>query len=198
MEPTYFETPDELRAWFAEHSETDPELWVGFRRKASGLPTITWSEAVDEALCVGWIDGIRKGVDETGYMNRFTPRKRTSTWSAINVAKVADLTAAGRMTPAGLRAFEARLESKTGIYSYENPALAQALRREDLDRLRANAAAWAWWEAQSPSYRKQAAWWVNSARQDATRARRLETLISDCAAGRPIKPLSYGRARATK
>jgi uncharacterized protein YdeI (YjbR/CyaY-like superfamily) len=195
VKPTFFETPEELRAWLAEHSESESELWVGLRRKSSGVPSVTWSDVVDEALCVGWIDGIRKGIDDTSYMNRLTPRKRGSNWSAVNVAKVAELTKAGRMKAAGIRAFEARLESKTGVYSYENPEQAQELAADDLDRLRANPGAWSWWQAQSVSYRKQAAWWVNSAKQVSTRERRLEALIADCAANRPIKPMSYGRAR---
>jgi uncharacterized protein YdeI (YjbR/CyaY-like superfamily) len=169
VKPTFFATPEELRAWLAEHAETESELWVGLRRKSSGLPSVSWSDVVDEALCVGWIDGIRKGIDGTSYMNRLTPRKRGSNWSAV--------------------------ESKTGVYSYENPERAQELAAADVDRVRANAPAWSWWQAQSVSYRKQAAWWVNSAKQASTRERRLEALIADCAANRPIKPMSYGRAR---
>jgi uncharacterized protein YdeI (YjbR/CyaY-like superfamily) len=191
VKPTFFETPEELRAWLAEHAETESELWVGLRRKSSGLRSVSWSDVVDEALCVGWIDGIRKGIDGTSYMNRLTPRKRGSNWSAVNVAKVAELTKAGRMKAAGIAAFEARLESRTGIYSYENPL--RELVPQDVDRLRANPHAWAWWQAQSPSYRKQTAWWVNSAKGAATRERRLEALIADGAAGRPAGPMSYGR-----
>jgi uncharacterized protein YdeI (YjbR/CyaY-like superfamily) len=196
--PVFFETPEQLRAWFEQHASTEIELWVGMRRKASGLPTISWSEAVDEALCVGWIDGVRYRVDDTGYTTRFSPRKRGSTWSAVNVAKVAKLTAEGRMQPAGLIASEARLESRTAIYSYENPPVIRELAAEETDRLQANTRAWAWWTAQAPFYRKQASFWVASARQQATRERRLETLIADCEAGRLIKPMTYGkRSRPT-
>ena len=192
--PVFFETPEQLRAWFDQHADSQTELWVGFRRKATGLATVSWSEAVDEALCVGWIDGVRYGVDETGYTMRFTPRKRGSIWSAVNVGKVAALTAEGRMKAAGLSAFEARQDARTAVYSYENPPVSQELEPEQVDRLHANPGAWAWWTAQAPYYRKQASAWVCSAKQAATRDRRLETLIADCAAGRPIKPMSYGKS----
>jgi uncharacterized protein YdeI (YjbR/CyaY-like superfamily) len=193
-EPIFFDTPEALRAWFEANAETAPELIVGFRRKASGLPTISWSAAVDEALCFGWIDGIRRGIDEISFSNRFTPRRRGSAWSTVNVAKVEALIAAGRMKPAGTKAFEARTEARTGIYSYENPATPiRELAPDELDRLRANADAWAWWTGKPAGYRRLASTWVASAKQPATRERRLVTLIEDCAAGRPIKPLSYGK-----
>lgn len=192
---TFFATPDELRAWFDVHAETEPELLVGFRRKSSCLRTISWSEAVDEALCVGWIDSIRRTVDESSYSNRFTPRRRDSNWSAVNVAKVAELTGAGRMKPAGIVAFEARRASRTAIYSYENPATPlPELAPEELDRLRANAQAWEWWSSRAPGYRRLASGWVASAKQAVTRERRLESLIADCEAGRVIKPMTYGKS----
>src|SRR5215208_225233 len=119
MKITYFRSPAELRKWFAKHHAAATELWVGYYKKGSGKPSITWPESVDEALCVGWIDGIRKSLGDESYVIRFTPRKARSTWSAVNVARVAELTREGRMTPAGLAAFEARAPDRTGIYAYE-------------------------------------------------------------------------------
>jgi len=184
----FFETPDQWRAWLEEHHERATEVEVGFRRKASGLPTMTWSEAVDEALCFGWIDGVRRGIDETSYRIRFTPRKKGSVWSRVNVDNVARLTEAGRMRPAGVAAFEARTAERSGVYSHERP---QALAPEYEARLRANAAAWEDWSSRPPSYRRQAAHWVASAKREETRERRLAQLIESCAAGRRVPPLSY-------
>jgi uncharacterized protein YdeI (YjbR/CyaY-like superfamily) len=119
MKPRFFAAQDGFRAWLERNHDTATELWVGFHRKGSGKPSISWPEAVDQALCFGWIDGIRKRVDDTGYMNRFTPRKPTSTWSDRNVKRARELIELGLMAPAGLRAFEARRDNPTGIYSYE-------------------------------------------------------------------------------
>jgi uncharacterized protein YdeI (YjbR/CyaY-like superfamily) len=186
--PTFFERPDEFRAWLDEHHEDEGELWVGFRKKASGTPSITWPEAVDEALAVGWIDEIRKSIDAESYMIRFTPRRARSVWSAVNIRRAQELIELGRMTPAGLRAFEARRENRSGVYSYEQ-------RTVDLDepyarQLRANEAAWEFFSSRPPSYRKAAAWWVVSAKKEETRLRRLATLIEDSAHGRTIGPLT--------
>lgn len=188
MEARFFETPAEWRAWLEANHATETEVEVGFRRKASGLPSMTWSESVDEALCFGWIDGVRRGIDETSYRIRFTPRKKGSIWSKVNVEKVAQLTAAGRMRPPGLAAFEARTEARSGIYSHERP---QTLPPEYEARLRANAAAWDDWSARPKTYRRQAAHWVASAKREETRERRLAQLIESCAAGRKVPPLSY-------
>src|ERR687897_748387 len=117
-EPTFFATPADFRAWLEKHHEREQELFVGFYKKGSGLPSMTWPEAVDEALCFGWIDGVRKSIDETSYANRFTPRKARSTWSAVNIKRVHELIVQGRMRPAGLRAFAARAEESAGFYSY--------------------------------------------------------------------------------
>jgi uncharacterized protein YdeI (YjbR/CyaY-like superfamily) len=185
VEVHFFETPEQWRAWLEEHHDSETEVEVGFRRKASGLPSMTWSESVDEALCFGWIDGVRRGIDETSYRIRFTPRKKGSIWSKVNVENVARLTEQGRMRPAGLAAFEAR--KKVGVYSHERP---QALPPEYEARLRANAAAWEDWSARAPSYRRQAAHWVASAKREETRERRLAQLIESCAAGRKVAPLS--------
>ena len=184
-QPVYFATPDELRAWLAEHHERAAELWLGFFRKETGEPSITWPEAVDEALCVGWIDGVRKRVDERRYVIRFTPRKPRSTWSAVNVARMAELTRLGRVQPAGLAAFERRAPERTGIYAYEQRATA-ALDAAAERTFRANAAAWEFFQAQAPSYRRTITWWVVSARREETRRKRLATLIEQSALGRRL------------
>ena len=187
MDVRYFATPAELRAWLAEHHATATELWVGFHRKETGRPSVTWPEVVDEALCVGWIDGIRKRVDEGSFTIRLTPRKRGSIWSAVNIANVARLTAEGRMTPAGLAAFALRDEAKSRVYSYER---ATASLPDDLEaRFRANPDAWRFFEAQPPGYRKLSTFWVVSAKRDETRAKRLDQLIEDSAAGRRLGAL---------
>jgi len=181
-------TPDELRDWFDANHETATELWLGYFKVSSGRAGLTWSQAVDEALCVGWIDGVRYSLDDATHAQRFTPRRKGSTWSAINVGKVAALIAEGRMRPAGIAAFEARTPEKTAIYSYEREAA--AFSDEETAQLRADSAAWADWERRPPSYRKAATHWVTSAKQAATRERRLTTLIADHAAGRKPRPLT--------
>jgi uncharacterized protein YdeI (YjbR/CyaY-like superfamily) len=189
MEPIFFATPDELRAWLEEHHETQTELLVGFHKRATGRPSITWQESVDEALCFGWIDGVRRGIDEGSYSIRFTPRKARSTWSAINVRRVGELTELGRMRPAGLAAFERRSEDRTAIYSHERrtPAVFEPAMEQ---RFRADAGAWSWFEAQAPSYRRAATHWVISAKKPETRERRLDRLIGDSAQGRAVPPLA--------
>jgi uncharacterized protein YdeI (YjbR/CyaY-like superfamily) len=189
MSPIYFATPEEFRAWLEANHETATELWVGFHRKGSGKPSMTWPEAVDEALCVGWIDGIRKRVDDERYAQRFTPRRPGSNWSAVNVARVAELIAQGRMRPAGLRAFAARTTDHTAVYSYERRHEAE-LGEEFEARFRANEPAWDYFQAQSPSYRQTAIWWVVSAKREETRLKRLTTLLEDSAQGRRIKLLA--------
>jgi uncharacterized protein YdeI (YjbR/CyaY-like superfamily) len=187
----FFATPAELRDWFDANHETAKELWLGYYRKSTGRPSVDWSQAVDEALCVGWIDGVRRSVDDTSHVQRFTPRRKGSTWSAINVAKVAALTREGRMRPAGLAAFEARTAANTAIYSYER-AVADFSPDEEA-RLQANPAAWADWEARPPSYRRAVTHWVTSAKGAATRERRLEALMADSAAGRKVGPMRWSR-----
>jgi uncharacterized protein YdeI (YjbR/CyaY-like superfamily) len=183
----FFSSPDELRDWFDANHATATELWLGHYRKSTGRPTIAWSDAVDEALCVGWIDGVRYSLDDKRFAQRFTPRRKGSNWSAINVQKVADLRAQGRMRPAGLAAFEARTPERTGVYSYEREAA--ALTDDENTTIKANAAAWADWERRPPSYRRAATHWIVSAKKPETRARRLQTLIEDSAAARPVPPL---------
>jgi uncharacterized protein YdeI (YjbR/CyaY-like superfamily) len=180
----YFRSPAEFRKWLAAHHATETELLVGFHRKGTGRPSLTWPESVDEALCFGWIDGVRKRVDEMRYTIRFTPRRKTSIWSAINIARVAELSRLGRMKPAGVKAFQARDEKRSAIYAYENRPKALAPAYEKV--LRRDKAAWAFFQAQPPSYRKLAAFWVMSARKEETRQKRLARLIADSAAGKRI------------
>ena len=186
--PIFFARPAEFRAWLDAHHQSERELWVGFYKKDSGRPSITWPESVDEALCVGWIDGIRKTIDTTSYKIRFTPRKPTSTWSAVNIARVAELTREKRMRPAGLAAFKQRKDAKSGIYAYEQRQNA-AFDPAQEQQFRANPKAWKFFEAQPAGYRKTATWWVISAKRPETRQKRLATLIGDSAARLPIPQL---------
>jgi uncharacterized protein YdeI (YjbR/CyaY-like superfamily) len=189
LAPVFFVTPDELRAWFSGHHETETELAVGFHKKGSGTPGLTWPESVDQALCFGWIDGVRRGIDAVRYQIRFTPRKARSTWSAVNIARFGELTAAGLVTPAGVAAFEARRPERSGIYSYEQRPTAELDAAAEAE-FRAREGAWEFFGAQPPSYRKTAIWWVVSAKRPETRARRLTTLIEDSAAGRRLGQLA--------
>ncbi len=180
--PQFFETAEPWRAWLAQHHHTHTSLIVGFYKAQSNRQSMTWPESVDEALCYGWIDGVRKRIDDVRYLIRFTPRKSGSIWSAVNIARVAELTAAARMMPSGVQAFEARQEDRSRVYAYEQSAHA-ALAPEDEARFRAQPAAWAFFSAQAPWYRKQMLWRVVSAKQHATRQRRLALLIDASAAG---------------
>ena len=188
-EAIFFETPAELRAWLEEHHATASELWVGYYKKASGRRSLTWSQVVDEALCFGWIDGKAQRIDEHRYRQRLTPRRPNSNWSAVNVAKVAELRAQGRMTPAGEAAFAARREDRSVVYSYERRHEA-AFDAEQETTFRQNPSAWRWFGAQSPSYRTTATFWVVSAKRPETRARRLATLIECSANERRVPALS--------
>lgn len=183
-----FASADEFRNWLEANHDSARELWVGYYRKGAPKRSMTYLQAVEEALCFGWIDGITRRIDEEVHANRFTPRRKGSSWSAVNIAKVAELRAAGRMHPAGLKAFENRDRRRDGVYSYENAA--RQLPAAEEGRLRANPEAWAFWQSQPPSYRRNAAYWVLSAKREETRERRLETVIADSAAGRRIKPLA--------
>jgi len=180
-EPLYFQSPQDFRAWLAVHAANARELIVGYHKLGSGLPSMTWPESVDEALCVGWIDGIRKRVDELRYQIRFTPRRSNSIWSRVNIDRVTVLTAEGRMTPAGLAAFQKRIERRSIVYSYEHEGevlLPAAMERQ----FRRKPTAWAWFSAQPPGWRRQTLRWVLSAKQVATRERRLVQLIEASAA----------------
>ena len=178
----FFATRDEFRRWLEKYHDSESELLVGFYKKSSGRQSITWPEAVEEALCFGWIDGIRKSIDAESYYNRFTPRRKGSVWSRVNIRKVEELIASGRMHPAGLRAFEVRDPQKTERYSFERDK-APELTPEQEAQFRANETAWKFFQSQPPGYRKTATWWVVSARQEETQQRRLQTLIADSEAG---------------
>jgi uncharacterized protein YdeI (YjbR/CyaY-like superfamily) len=187
--PIYFESPAELRDWFDANHLTAVELWVGYWKKASGHPTVTWGEAVLEALCVGWIDGVRYSVDAERSRQRFTPRRKGSNWSAVNMRNVERLTAEGRMRPAGLAAYERRTEARTAVYSYEQRHEARLTDAEEA-RFRAQPAAWSWFQDRPRSYRTAATWWVASPKRPETRERRLASLIEESAAGRTPKALT--------
>ncbi len=189
MRPLFFAAPSEFRVWLEAHHDSTPELWVGFYKKGSGQPSITWPEAVDAALCFGWIDGLRKGIDDVSYTIRFTPRKPRSIWSAVNIRRVGELTSLGLMRPAGLKAFAERVEEKSGVYAYEQrdaPEFDDAQEQQ----FRANEQAWAFFQAQPASYRKAAIWWVISAKKAETRRKRLAALIEDSERGRTVPPLT--------
>jgi len=183
VETRYFETPAEFRAWLAQNHATATELGVVLHRKASGKPSMTWSEAVDQALCFGWIDSIARRIDETSRVQRFTPRKARSNWSAVNIKKVGELTARGLMTPAGLAAFARREEARSAVYSYENRHLA-ALDPEREAAFKARKKAWEFFSRQPPSYRQTAIYWVMNAKREETRSKRLARLIELSAARR--------------
>jgi uncharacterized protein YdeI (YjbR/CyaY-like superfamily) len=185
METRYFKTPAEFRAWLAKHHDTATEIGVVFHRKASGKPSMMWSDAVDQALCFGWIDSIARRIDETSRVQRFTPRRPKSNWSAVNIKKVEELRASGLMAPAGLAAFALRNEARSGVYSYENRHLA-ALDPEREAIFRAAAAAWEFFGKQPPSYRQTAIYWVMNAKRDETRSKRLSRLIEVSAHGRRL------------
>lgn len=184
MKPTFFASPGDFRRWLQRNAREAQELLVGFYKTGSGKPSITWPEAVDEALCFGWIDGVRKRVDDVSYTIRFTPRKPGSIWSSVNIRRARALLEEGRMTPAGVAAFDARRENKSGVYSYEQ-------RPDDLiepyaGMLARNAAANRFFKQQTASYRRAATWWVISAKKEETRLKRARTLIELSRSGKLI------------
>jgi uncharacterized protein YdeI (YjbR/CyaY-like superfamily) len=181
MDPTFFATPADFRAWLAAHHASADELLVGFWKKDSGKPSVDWPQARDQALCFGWIDGVRKSLGPESYTIRFTPRRAGSAWSKVNLERYAVLTAEGAITEAGRQAYE---EGDRSHYSYESEA--PELTGEEVAHFRANAQAWADWDKRPPGYRRTALHWVISAKKPETRARRLATLIEDSAAGRKI------------
>jgi uncharacterized protein YdeI (YjbR/CyaY-like superfamily) len=190
--PTFFARPAQFRRWLERHHERETELLVGFYKTGSGKPSITWPQSVDEALCFGWIDGVRRRIDDESYSIRFTPRKPTSTWSAVNIRRMGELVAAGLVAPAGLAAFERRSEKRSAIYSYERrneATLEPALERE----LRRNRGAATYLEGEAPWYRRTVTHWVMSAKREETRRKRLAELIEASAAGRRIKQLTPNR-----
>jgi len=191
MEPTdvtHFDSPAAFRSWLkGRHADCD-ELWVGYWKKSTRHPSMTWEESVDEALCFGWIDGIRKRVDEEAYTIRFTQRRSNSTWSRRNIGRFEVLEAAGRVESAGAAAYAARTEENSGRYSFEQEVPA-TLTADYLMRLKLDSNAWADWQSRPPGYRKLVTHWIMSAKREPTRERRLAALIEDCAAGRKVKPL---------
>jgi len=180
----FFESPAAFRKWLEKNHGNVSELWLGFYKKDSGRPSIIYPEALDEALCYGWIDGVRKAVDDLSYTIRFTPRKPGSVWSQVNIRRVGELTKLGRIMPPGTAAFEARDEEKSKLYSYENRA--RRLDEAYEKKFRANRKAWDFFQSQPPGYRRVASWWVISAKQEETRIRRLEQLIACSAKGERI------------
>jgi uncharacterized protein YdeI (YjbR/CyaY-like superfamily) len=188
MEPIFFDSPEAFYAWLAEHHDKETEVWVGYWKKATGKPSLTWSQAVDQALCFGWIDTRSQSIDSERHMQRFTPRKPASNWSRVNIEKVARLTEEGKMRPAGVAAFEKRRPEKSGVYSFERRDEAK-LDPEQEKLFRANAKAWEFFQSQPPGYRKTAIHLVISAKKPETRAKRLNQLIADSAAGLRIKQL---------
>lgn len=185
VEPLFFPTPKAFREWLRTNHSSTSEQWIGFYRKATGRPSITWPESVDEALCVGWIDGLRKTIDAESYQIRFTPRKAKSNWSAINIGRVKELTKLGRMQPAGLKAFERRTEDKSGIYSYENRKSAK-LSAADEKQFRSRSKAWDFFQKLPTAYRQTLIWWIVTAKKKDTHRQRLEKLITASEAGRRL------------
>jgi uncharacterized protein YdeI (YjbR/CyaY-like superfamily) len=189
VKPVFFATPIDWRRWLARHHATAAELLVGFHKRGTGRPCITWPESVDQALCYGWIDGVRRSLGDSSYTIRFTPRRPGSIWSAVNLKRVAALKRQGLMRAAGLRVFAARDRKRSGLYSFEQrraitlpPAFAR--------RLKAEPDAWSYFQAQAPWYRRTASFWVVSAKKEETRERRLVLLIACSARGRPVGPLT--------
>jgi uncharacterized protein YdeI (YjbR/CyaY-like superfamily) len=189
--PTFFRAPAEFRKWLARHSSAAEELLVGFYKSDSGKPSITWPESVDEALCFGWIDGVRKRVDDRTYTIRFTPRKPKSTWSSVNTRKAQALIDEGRMAPAGLAAFSARSEKKSGIYSYEQRP--KALTEPYAAMLAAERAASKFFASQAPWYQRAAIWWVIGAKKEETRLKRAQTLVECSKHGKLLPHLDRSR-----
>ncbi|MEC9372193.1 MAG: YdeI/OmpD-associated family protein [Planctomycetota bacterium] len=186
-QPIFFESPKEFRAWLRRNHRRETELFVGYHKKHTGAPSMTWPESVEEALCYGWIDGVRKTIDGDRYMIRFTPRRPDSVWSATNIRLMEKLEDAGRMTAAGRRIFEARREERSAIYSFEQEKVRFDESQEK--RFRRNRKAWRFFEEQPPGYRRKATWWVVSAKRQDTRDRRLAALIECSAAGERIPQL---------
>jgi uncharacterized protein YdeI (YjbR/CyaY-like superfamily) len=194
VKPRFFKSPAEFRAWLERNHAGARELLVGFHKRGTGRPSLTWPESVDEALCFGWIDGIRRRIDDERYSIRFTPRRPGSIWSLVNTRRVAALEREGRMHEAGLKAFRQRDPKRTGIYSFEREK--PATFPPELERIfRANKDAWAYFESSAPWYRRVTTHWVTSAKQDATRERRLAHLIACSARGKKIDLMKPGKSR---
>ena len=193
--PIFFKSGAEYRAWLEKNHDKAQELWIGYWKKATGKPSLTWNDTVDESLCFGWIDGIRKGIDEHSFKQRVTPRRATSFWSEINIKKVAALTSEGRMKPAGVAAFEKRDQTKK--YSYEQLRATLVLGPEREAKIRKNKKAWEFFEKQPPGYKRLCTWYVMSAKLEPTREKRLARVIRDSAAGRRLVPMSTKKKNST-
>jgi uncharacterized protein YdeI (YjbR/CyaY-like superfamily) len=193
-DPVFFSSPKAFARWLAKNHDRETELWVGFHKVHTEKPSLTWAQSVDEALCYGWIDGVRKSLGDDAYTIRFTPRKPTSTWSAVNIKRVPELIAEGRMTPAGLAAYERRSAAKSGIYAYENRP--QEFGAEHAATFRKNRKAWAFFEAQPAGYRRTCVWWIVSAKKPETQAKRLATLIDYSARGERLPQLTPPERKA--
>jgi uncharacterized protein YdeI (YjbR/CyaY-like superfamily) len=185
MEPRFFSSPAAWRDWLEKQHAEQKELLVGFYKKDSGKPSITWPESVDGALCFGWIDGVRRRIDDVSYSIRFTPRRPRSVWSAVNIKRVEELAHDGLMRPAGIKAFDGRLEDRSRIYAFEQQRVEFDKAQEK--QFRANRAAWKFFQAQPPSYRQVVTWWVISAKREQTRATRLATLIENSVQNRRLR-----------
>lgn len=195
MQVVFFRNPAALRKWLEKNHAKAAELWVGYYKRDSGKESITWPESVDEALCYGWIDGVRKTIDDVSYKIRFSPRRPSSIWSAVNIRRVAQLQSEGRMLPEGLKAFEARKEYRSGIYSYENRPY--ELDEPYLSILKKSKSAWLGFQGLTPSNRRKYVWWVISAKREETRLKRLELMIKDLQSG-DISRLSISKADHSK
>ncbi len=189
MDPKFFKTQKDFRKWFEKNSKKESELIVGFYKVSSGKSSITWPQSVDEAICFGWIDGVRKSIDKESYMIRFTPRKPGSIWSKINIEKAEELIKNKLMKPEGLNAYNLRKESKSKIYAYEQKDV--KLDKEFEKIFKANKKAWEYFQAQPPSYKKQTIWGIINAKQESTKIKRLNELIADSEAGVHIKRLRW-------
>lgn len=182
MKPRFFATPEKFRVWLAKNHVAKPELLVGFHKKGSGKPSIDWPQSVDEALCFGWIDGVRRNIDEDSYCIRFTPRRARSVWSSINIRRVKVLSKEGRMSAAGLAAYQRRSKDRSAIYAYEQRDTAK-LTPAETRLFKAEAGAWVYFSKLAPSYRQKALYWITSSRKPATRQSRLARIIAMSAAG---------------
>jgi uncharacterized protein YdeI (YjbR/CyaY-like superfamily) len=196
MKPQFF-TPKEFRKWLEKNHDKETEIHIGYYKKGTGKENMTWPESVEQALCFGWIDGVRRSIDDEAYTIRFTKRKPNSIWSNINIAHVERLTKLGLMQPAGLKVFEARKPEKSGIYSFEKPDN-KGLSEESLVLVKKNKKAWVWFSKQAPSFQKTAGHWVESAKQQATRDKRLTELIANAAKGEPPSPYKYSTIKTKK
>jgi uncharacterized protein YdeI (YjbR/CyaY-like superfamily) len=193
MKPTFFKGQNELRNWFEKNHNKEKEIWVGFYKKDSGKANYTWSQSVDQALCFGWIDGIRKSIDENSYMIRFTPRNPKSNWSTINIKKIKELTKLGLMDPAGVEAYKKREDKRSEVYSFEQDKVKLSKKYELI--FKSNKRAWKFFQSLPPSTKKPSIWWLMSAKKEETKLRRLDILIKSSEKEEKIPPLRLGKKK---